>query len=125
MSSMVKLMGMLQRAKDGPPMTDREWETRVIPETVRDILKKHDLAGTFNKDQPVNQDLELADRFYEAGLEMAVEVGIFCPDTDSIIKCSREEILQATEEGPSELTLGEGTDRITIKARRPEDHYPP
>jgi methylamine--corrinoid protein Co-methyltransferase len=116
---------MLQRAKDGPPMTDREWETRVIPETIRNLLKKHDLAETFNKDQPVNQDLELADRFYEAGLEMAVEVGIFCPDTDSIIKCSREEILQATEEAPSELTLGEGIDRITIKARRPEDPFPP
>ena len=37
MPSMVKLMGMLQRAKDGPPMTMREWETKVIPETVKNI----------------------------------------------------------------------------------------
>jgi methylamine--corrinoid protein Co-methyltransferase len=124
-ANLTKLMEMLQRAKDGPPMTDREWDTKVIPETVRNLLKKHDLAGTFNKDQPVNQDLELADRFFEAGLEMAVEVGMFCIDTDSVIKCSREEILQATEEAPSELTMGEGTDRITIKTRRPEDPYPP
>ena len=125
MSSIVKLMGMLQRAKDGPPMTDREWETKVIPETVQNILKKHDLVGTYNPEEPVNQDLELADRFFEAGLEMAVEAGLFCPDTDSVIKCSREEILHAAEEAPSELTLGEGIDRITLKARWPEDPFPP
>lgn len=125
MSSLVKLMGMLQRAKDGPPMTDQEWGTKVIPEAVRNILKKHDLAGTFNKNQPVNQDLELADRFFEAGLDMAVEVGMFCPDTDSVIKCSREEILQAIKEAPRELILGEGTDKISLRHRQPEDPFPP
>lgn len=124
-ANLTKLMEMLQRAKDGPPMTDREWDTRVIPETVSNLLKKHDLAGTYNPGEPVNQDLELADRFFEAGLEMATEVGMFCPDTDSVIKCSREEILQANKEAPSELTLGEGIDRITLKSRQPEDPYPP
>lgn len=125
MSSLVKLMKMLQRAKDGPPMSNKEWETKVIPETVNKYLKKYDLVKTYNPEEPVNQDMELADRFYKAALDMAIEVGIFCPDTDSVIKCSKDEVLEAIEEAPSELIVGEGKERITIKAREPEDPCPP
>ncbi len=125
MPSMVKLMGMLQRAKDGPPMTMREWETKVIPETVKKYLKKYDLAGTYNPDQPVNQDPELADRFFEAGLEMAAEIGLFMTDTDSVIHVSKEEILEALKDAPEVLTLGEGTDKVDLLARFPEDPRPP
>ena len=125
MPSMVKLMGMLQRAKDGPPMTMREWETKVIPETVKKYLKKYDLAGTYNPDEPVNQDPELADRFFEAGLEMAAEIGLFMTDTDSVIHVSKEEILEALKDAPEVLTLGEGTDKVDLLARFPEDPRPP
>ena len=125
MPSMVKLMGMLQRAKDGPPMTMREWETKVIPETVKRYLKKYDLAGTYNPEEPVNQDPELADRFFEAGLEMAAEIGLFMTDTDSVIHVSKEEILEALKDAPEVLTLGEGTDKVDLLARYPEDPRPP
>lgn len=125
MPSMVKLMEMLQRAKDGPPMTMREWETKVIPETVKKYLKKYDLAGTYNPEEPVNQDMELADRFFEAGVEMAAEIGLFMTDTDSIIHVSKEEILEALKDAPEVLVLGEGTDKVDLNARYPEDPRPP
>jgi methylamine--corrinoid protein Co-methyltransferase len=125
MASLEKLALMLQRAKDGPPCTLREWETKVLPQTVKKILQKFDLEHTFNKDEPVNQDLELADRFFAAGLELAAEIGLMCPDTESTIRLSREEILEAVEDAPDHLTIGEGNDRITIHARRPEDPIPP
>ena len=125
MASLEKLALMLQRAKEGPPCTLREWETKVLPQTVRKILKKFDLERTFNKDEPVNQDMELADRFFQAGLELAAEIGLMCPDTESTIRLSREEILEAVEAAPDHLTIGEGNDRITIHARRTEDPIPP
>jgi len=125
MASLEKLALMLQRAKEGPPCTLREWETKVLPQTVRKMLKKFDLERTFNKDEPVNQDMELADRFFQAGLELAAEIGLMCPDTESTIRLSREEILEAVEAAPDHLTIGEGNDRITIRARRSEDPIPP
>ncbi|MEA1927850.1 MAG: monomethylamine:corrinoid methyltransferase [Candidatus Auribacterota bacterium] len=125
MPSMVKLMDMLQRAKDGPPMTMREWEIKVIPETVKKYLKKYDLVGTYNPEEPVNQDMELADRFFEAGLEMAAEIGLFMTDTDSIIHVSKEEIMEALRDAPETLTLGEGMDEVELQARFPEDPRPP
>ena len=117
-TSLVKLMETLGRARDGAPCTNREWETKVIPETVKKYLKKYGLEHTYNKDEPVNQDLELADRFFEAALEMAAEIGILMVDTESVIKFSREEILEAVDRAPDHVTLGKDSDRITIRARR-------
>lgn len=124
-SSLVKLMRTLQRARDGQPCTNREWETRVIPETVKKYLNKFDLNDSFNYEEPVNQNPELADRFFEAALEMAADIGVLMVDTESVIKFSRQEILQAVERAPNQVTLGKDNDKISIRARRPEDPTPP
>lgn len=76
MASVQYLTEMLARIKDGEPCTTKEWDSRRVPMTVMQILKKHDLTKKFNPDVPVNQDLALADRFFEAGLELAEVIGI-------------------------------------------------
>ncbi|HDL64721.1 MAG TPA: monomethylamine:corrinoid methyltransferase [Proteobacteria bacterium] len=124
-TSLVRLMETLERARDGDPCTNREWETKVIPETVKKYLKKFDLEQTFNNEEPVNQDPELADRFFEAGLSMAAEIGVLMVDTESVIRFSREEILEAVERAPDHVKLGRDSDRITMRTRRPEDKIPP
>lgn len=125
MASIKKAVEMLQRAKEGPACTVKEWEYKVIPETNRKYLKKYDLAGTYNPKTPVNQDPALADRFFQAGLEMAEEIGLLFTDTESVIKVTRAEILQAMSDAAKHLVLGEGRDQIVLRARRPEDKIPP
>lgn len=115
---------MLQRAKNGPPCSIREWDMERVPQTVNKYLKRYDLAGTFNKQEPVNQNLELADRFFQAGLEMAEEIGLFCVDTETIINVSQEEILAGIKDAPASLTLGRGEDQVVVRARKPEDQAP-
>lgn len=124
MASFKKLVEMLQRAKEGPPCTVREWEIERIPQTVKKFLKKYDLNKTFNKEEPVNQDLELADRFYRAGLDMAEEIGLLCVDTETVIKVSRDEIITGIKDAPSRLPLGLGEDQVVVRSRRPEDQSP-
>jgi methylamine--corrinoid protein Co-methyltransferase len=119
------MVEMLYRAKEGPACTEKEWEQKIIPETNRRYLKKYELEKKYNPDTPVNQDLELADRFYEAGLEMAAEMGLLCTDTETIIKVSKAEIEQALRDAVDHLVLGLGRDQIVMRARRPEDKNPP
>ena len=64
--------------------------------------------------------MKLADRFFEAGVEFAAEIGLFMTDTDSVIHVSKEEILEALKDAPETLTLGEGTDKVDLQARFPE-----
>jgi len=121
MASLQKMVEMLHRAKEGPFCTEKEWEQKVIPETNRKYLKKYDLERKYNPETPVNQDLALADRYFEAALEMAAEMGLLCTDTETVIKVSKDEIIQALKDTPDHLVLGLYRDRITLKARKPED----
>lgn len=125
MSSLVKVIEMLQRTKNGPDCTVKEWERKVIPQNVKKILNKYELENTFIPDIPINMDLELADRFFQAGLELASTIGLLCTDTEKIIEVSREEIIDACNEAPVRLLLGEGADQVYIRARKPEDDIPP
>ena len=125
MASLVKLVEMLQRAKDGPACSIREWEIKRMPKTVQKYLKKYELEKTFNPETPVNQDLELGDRFFEAGLEMAAELGLLFIDTETVVNVSKEEILEAVDRAPAQLELGLGKSRLNLSARRPEDSRPP
>ncbi len=84
-------------------------------------LKKYDLVKTCDPANPVNQDDDLADRFFQAGMDTAVEVGMLCTDTQRRITFSREEIDAALEAAPSQFTLGEGEQAAVFKYRGVED----
>lgn len=125
MASVKKIVQMMERVKDGPACTTADWDYKIVPGTVREMLKKYDLAKTYNPETPVNQDMELADRFFEAGLELAATIGLHCTDTETQIIFSKEEILEALRDAPSELVLGVGKDRRILKSRGVEDKVEP
>lgn len=125
MASINKLVQMMERVKDGPACRTEDWDYKIVPGTVREILKAHDLVGTYNPETPVNQDLNLADRFFEAGMELAERIGIHCTDTQTQILFSRDELVQSLKEAPEELVLGSGTEQVTLRSRNVEDKRPP
>jgi methylamine--corrinoid protein Co-methyltransferase len=67
----------------------------------------------------------MIDRLYQAGLEMLVEMGVFCMDTGRVIKYTEDEVLMAVAGAPRELTLGEGRDARQLAARSFDDPRPP
>lgn len=125
MASVRYLTDILARIKDGDPCSTRDWDNKVVPRAVKKILKKYDLMGTYHPDIPVNQDFALADRYFEAGLELAELIGVQCTDTETVIRFTRKELLNALQQAPEALVLGSGTDRVTLKARKPEDTTKP
>ena len=84
--SIQHILEILNRAHHGPMCTEKEWNTRVIPTNVSKKLKEHGLQQTFNPENPVNIDDTLADRFYKAAFELAVEMGFLCLDTERVVK---------------------------------------
>ena len=96
----ISFLDVLDRAHEGPYCAEHDWDVKVIPGTAKRVLKKYELQGTCDCENPINCDDSLADRFWEAGLEMAVDVGMICTSTERVIKFSREEILHGIEETP-------------------------
>ena len=57
-----RLMDVLDKAHKGPIVKQFDWDTRVIPGAIADKLKKYGLQKTCDPANPINQNLELADR---------------------------------------------------------------
>jgi len=118
------IVEILKRTQTGEYCTTKEWDVKRVPGSVRKMLKKYDIAKTYDAENPVNWDESLADTFYQAGFELALELGYFCEDTQRIVRVSEEELRNGLKQAPSELFVGEGKDGTLLKARTPADPYP-
>ncbi len=118
------LLEILGRTQTGEYCAKKEWDTKRIPQTVRATLARHDLAKTCDVDNPVNSDPELADRFFVAARELALELGYLCSDTERIISVSEDELDNALKAAPSEIFIGVGKDGRWMRSRTPGDPYP-
>ncbi len=119
------LFDILERTIAGPLTNKRDYEFKLVPQATREVLKEHGLEKTFDPQNPINSDLNLAGRFYEAGFDLALKVGMLCPDTGRRIMFSDDELRAAVRRAPKEVTLGYGKDRATIRSRTPGDRTPP
>lgn len=120
-----KLLDNLDKAYTGPICTVKEWDTKVIPRTIRAKLKEHGLEKTYDPENPINTSDDLADAFFKAGWELALELGMLCEDTERIIKIDESELLACIRDYQKINILGEGQDQVIMRPRRPEDPTEP
>jgi methylamine---corrinoid protein Co-methyltransferase len=122
---MIEYVEIIDRARTGKRCTTEEWDTQIVPGTVKELLAKYRIEKVFDPATPVNSDDELADTFFAAGLELAERTGFFCETTGRIIAFSRDEIIEAMKEDIPYVEFGTHPDQRTLWARRPEDPRPP
>ena len=119
------LFSTLDKTIEGPLSNKRDYEFKLVPQTTKEVLKAHGLEKVFDPQNPINTDLGLARKFYEAGFELALRVGMFCPDTGRRLGFNAQELREGLRSAPSEVTLGYGKDRATIRSRTPESRIIP
>jgi hypothetical protein len=124
MNNRPDILEILSRAQTGEYCSQKDWDLKKIPLTIREMLKKYRLTKTCDIENPVNTDGNLADTFFQAGYELAVELGYLCTDTERIIRVTQEELDNALKFAPAEIWVGEGKDACLIKKRTPSDPYP-
>ncbi|HJX24352.1 MAG TPA: monomethylamine:corrinoid methyltransferase [Candidatus Bathyarchaeia archaeon] len=120
---MVTFLDVLERTQTGPICKPRDWDIKIVPTNVSEVLKGRDIKC--DPDNPVCMDDDLADKVYEAGFELALRLGVLCLDTQRIIKISEEELKEAINEAASTATYGRGLDAVTIRNRKPEERRAP
>lgn len=120
---MISFSEVVKRALTGPICSERDFELKVLVPAVRQAVKEYGVQ--YDIANPVPADDDLADRVWEAGLDVLCETGVYCPDTERRIVLSRDEIDSALEAGPRGEVFGEGTDAKAMPRRRPEGDTPP
>jgi methylamine--corrinoid protein Co-methyltransferase len=111
------------RARTGPKVDEKEWDQKLTFQMAHRLKEKYKLK--FDRSKIIPTDTDMIDRLFQAGLEMLVEMGVYCMDTGRVIKYTREEVLMAVAGAPRELTLGEGRDSRILRARSFDDPRPP
>ena len=120
-----RILTVLDRAHNGPVYDERSFNFDVVSKTIRAKVKEYGLTGTCDTDNPVPNDDDLADRFYQAGFDAAVEIGLLCADTNRAIRLSADELQAALDAAPSEFWLGSGDQRVHYQHRGLNDPTPP
>jgi len=113
---MITLYEIAERTQTGEKVEEKKWDMDFF-KTISELVKKYDIKypgeGCY-----INMDDDLAERAFQAGIEFLERMGIYCITTRRRVRLSREEILTAVHEAPTEVLMGEGRDRRIWKQRK-------
>jgi len=119
---MIDFWEVVRRSEKGPFVKEDEFDRRV-GRLARQFVEKY--AIRYDPEQVIPADDDLADRVYQAGLELFLELGIYCKDTGRLMKFNRDEVEWALKHAPTAVTYGQGQDVRVMTRRKIEDSKPP
>jgi methylamine---corrinoid protein Co-methyltransferase len=121
---LVNFWEIVRRAETtGPKVDQRDFDLECVSKKIMELQKEHDIH--YDPKVIVPSDNGLADRTWQAAIELLLHSGIYYNQTGRVIKFTEDEIRDELRDAPSKITLGEGEDTVTIKSRGVEDSEPP
>lgn len=114
-----RLLEVLKRAEKGPMIDEKDFEAKLIASTVKDLIEKYEVK--YDPARVIPSDDALADRVFEAALDFATQVGMFCQNTSRRITWTRQEYEEGLRSCADVAVMGTGNDTVTIRTRVPED----
>jgi len=118
---MINIYEVLRRSEQGPYIKENDFDMKLYKVTSR-LVKEYGIK--FNREQPVVGDDGMANAMFEAGMKLALEMGMMCVSTSRIIQFTEEELKLALRTTPREMVLGTGRDARIMRARTFNDGYP-
>lgn len=112
---MLNYLEMFDRAASGPYLKEEDWDLEKVAMTTAGLVAKHKLA--WNPEQIVTDDPALADAVFDAGLELAQEIGCYSRSTERIIQFEPAELEAGLRRMPQSIVMGSGKDARTLVAR--------
>jgi hypothetical protein len=120
---MVTFSEVVNRALNGPILMEKEFDQKIFMPKVAEKVAKYDVR--YDRDVLVSAEDELADRVFQAALELYTEVGTYCIDSNRIIQFSGDEIVEALGAYRKQGLFGTGRDARIFPKRTPECDIPP
>lgn len=112
---------IVKRSDDGPYMKEFDFEMALSKRTA-ELVEEHGLK--FDPQTPVPADSDMADRLYQAAVDLFVDMGVYNQTTERRILYSRDEVEEIVGAAPSAVVLGMGKDAVTMRHREIESDIP-
>lgn len=113
---------ILRRSKEGPSVEEKQFDLSIFHKT-QELQKKYGIR--YDPDHPVDTEGTMADRVYQAGVELFLTLGTYCPTTRRVISVTEDELRAEMETAPREMELGQGPDRVRMIHRAVEGNEAP
>jgi methylamine--corrinoid protein Co-methyltransferase len=103
---------IVERSETGPFMRESDFDMAVA-RRIAELVKRYGIR--FDRQRVVPTDDDLADRVYQAGLDLFVEMGFYNQSTERRVVFSRQEVVDAVAAAPHAVALGAGRDAVVMK----------
>ena len=113
---------IMRRAESGEAVKEAEYDKKMGRKAL-EVAKRYDIR--YDPNSIVPSDDGLADRVYRAAVDLFLEMGVYCTDTQRAIRFRQEELQWALDHAPTEVTYGRETERVTVFPRKVEDPRDP
>jgi len=115
----MNIVDYLKRITDGPMFNEKEFFLKRMIPNLKQIIKKYEI--NYNNKMIINNDNDLANRVFNAAVELISSVGIYCENTNRIITFTKKEIIDGIGKVVNYPEFGEGIERNQMKPRKPGD----
>jgi methylamine--corrinoid protein Co-methyltransferase len=113
----LSLSEILKRSKEGPILEEKQFDLSIFKKT-QELQKKFGIK--YDPSTPVDVSGDLADRIYQAGRELFLDIGAYCTTTKRAIKLTEKELDDELAACPDRISMGQGDDRIDMVHRTVE-----
>jgi methylamine--corrinoid protein Co-methyltransferase len=103
---------IVERSEKGPFIKERDFDL-MLAQRAAALVKQ--FAISMDPEILVPSDDDLADRLFQAGLELFLQVGVYNQSTERRILFDRQEVEAAIACAPAEITLGMGKDAVVMR----------
>ncbi len=112
---------IVNRSENGPFIKESAYDMTLARKTA-ELVKKYALK--FDPQVLVPRDDEMANRLYQAGVELFIELGVYNQSTERRILFNRQEVETAVAQAPNAVVLGCGKDAVIERHRDVESRVP-
>ena len=115
----MNIVDYIKRITSGPMYNEKDFYLKLLIPRLKKIIKKYNLY--YDREKVIIDDSTLANRVFEAAIELITDVGIYCENTNRVITFQKDEIFEGLEKPCKSPNFGEGNDRNSMNPRKPGD----
>ncbi|MGD2145790.1 MAG: monomethylamine:corrinoid methyltransferase [Anaerolineae bacterium] len=118
-----KMWQIMERSQTGPFCEDDDFVYEIFMPKISELVEKYQI--TYDPEHPVPDDDGLADRVWQAAVELFLDVGVLNVITHRRILLDQAEVREALYHAPGRYWVGDGRDARLWEHREVEDTKPP
>jgi methylamine--corrinoid protein Co-methyltransferase len=113
---------VIRRAESGEMMKEADYDKKLGRRALA-LMKQYEIR--FDPQSVVPADDGLADRVYQAAVDLFLDLGVYCTDTQRVIRFTKEELDWALKNAPREVRYGREKETVSVYPRKVEDKREP